>query len=103
MVDVNGTVESAARSCSCDMASIRLGGGEPTRPSKPPKYELSSPYERRKAPSWKRGVAAISVGENSQVAPSAVRLYHRFCGAGKAHFCSHARPGKPPKFDDRSR
>ena len=35
-------------------------------------------------------------------APSAVRLYHRFCGAGKAHFCSHARPGKPPKFDDRS-
>ena len=35
-------------------------------------------------------------------APSAVRLYHRFCGAGKAHFCSHARPGKPPTFDDRS-
>ena len=36
-------------------------------------------------------------------APSAVRLYHRYCGAGKAHFCSHARPGRPPKFDDRSR
>ena len=35
-------------------------------------------------------------------APSAVRLYHRYCGAGNAHFCSHARPGRPPKFDDRS-
>ena len=61
------------------------------------------PVSEASCAAWPTELEHDAATDSHGGAPSAVRLYHRFCGAGKAHFCSHARPGKPPKFDDRSR